>query len=244
MQEIYLQSLWNSEREGESAGTGISITHFPFVIGRHGACDHFVSNPWVSRRHCSFFLRDDKVWLVDLGSKHGTYLNGKPVRDAQAIRHGDQVIVAHLPFQVRLPALPGAPPVKPGGAARAAGPNGQTHNVLVVEDNVDAAETLALLLKGWGHEVHVALDGAEAVQAAQAHQPDTVLLDLRLPRMDGYQVAQQLRAQAATEKALVVALTGYEPDKGWRRPEEAGIDRLLTKPVDPKALQEVLSQSR
>jgi two-component system CheB/CheR fusion protein len=119
---------------------------------------------------------------------------------------------------------------------------GKSREVLVVDDNADAAQTLAVLLQKWGHRVHVAHNGRDAVQAARAHQPDTVFLDIRLPGEDGVQVAQQLRKEAGLDKAVVVGITGYDPADTLERPQESGFQRLLTKPVAAEALQEVLSQ--
>jgi CheY-like chemotaxis protein len=115
--------------------------------------------------------------------------------------------------------------------------------VLVVEDNVDTAATLALLLKEWGHEVQVAHDGPAALQAAQAQPPDAVLLDIRLPGMDGYQVAERLRAQPGLAETTVVAMTGEDQEKARCRSPAVGFDDLLTKPVDPDVLRAVLRRS-
>jgi CheY-like chemotaxis protein len=114
--------------------------------------------------------------------------------------------------------------------------------VLVVDDNADAAQTLAVLLELWGHHVHVAHNGPEAVEAARAHQPDTVFLDMRLAGTDGIEVAQQLRRQAGLEKALLIGITGYDPGDILERSRQSDFQRLLTKPVAPEALQELLSQ--
>jgi CheY-like chemotaxis protein len=241
MQAVYLHPLWPADAEKEKPDASIALTRFPFVIGRHPDCDHRLPDPWISRRHCSFFLQDGQVRLVDLGSRNGTYLNGQPILTSQPVHEGDRVDLGYLPFQVRLAGLPGAVPAGAEPDPRAAACDGQSHNVLVVEDDVEAAQALAAQLKSWGHEVHVAYDGPEALQAARQHHPDTVLLDLRLPRMDGYQVAKRLRRQEGLDKAFVVALTGSDPAGG--RPQEVGIDQVLTKPVDLEALQEVLSQS-
>src|SRR5207302_4302048 len=110
-------------------------------------------------------------------------------------------------------------------------------------DNTDAAETLAVLLRKWGHHVHVAHDGSEAVQAARAHPPDTVFLDIRLARENGFQVAQQLRTAAGVKRAVFVGITGYDSDDTLECLEEGGFQRMLTKPVAAEALQEVLSYS-
>src|SRR3989442_1103189 len=81
--------------------------------------------------------------------------------------------------------------------------------VLIVEDDPDAGESLAILLGLYGHEAHVARDGPAALQEAQAHSPDVVLLDIGLPGMDGRELATRLRQQAAERRTLLVAVTGY-----------------------------------
>ncbi len=241
MREVYLQPV--SPAQPPAAEGGIAITHFPFVLGRNPECDYHLTSPMASRRHCAFFVRRGEVWLADLESRNGTYLNGQPVHGARPLHDGAFLTLADLQFQIRLPALPGAPAVSPTGLPPRKAPAGRPHNVLIVEDNPDAAEALALLLQTWGHHVHVARDGAEALQAARVHQPDTVLLDIRLPRLDGYQVAERLRTQEGHKKTLVVGITGYERDGEEGRSREAGLDYLFTKPVSPSALQEVLTYS-
>jgi CheY-like chemotaxis protein len=120
---------------------------------------------------------------------------------------------------------------------------GQVARVLVVDDHMDAAETLATLLQLWGHHSCLAHDGTGALQAVTAFQPDVVLLDIGLPGMDGYQVAQQLRECPGMEKAVLVAMTGYGGEEDHRRSQEAGIDYHLVKPVDLEVLQELLARS-
>ncbi len=101
--------------------------------------------------------------------------------------------------------------------------------------------SLAVLLKTWGHEVHLAHDGQAALAAARDYKPDTVLLDLRLPGMDGYHVARRLRG-AGLHDARLFAITGYDDETDRRRSREAGFDQLLTKPVNPQLLRELLSR--
>lgn len=108
--------------------------------------------------------------------------------------------------------------------------------VLVVDDSVDSAETLAELLRLWGHDVCIAHDGEEALRTAREVRPDVVLLDIGLPDMDGYAVAAQLRAEGLPAR-LLVAITGYSELKDRDRMKEAGFDRHLVKPVEPAALQ-------
>jgi PAS domain S-box-containing protein len=141
-------------------------------------------------------------------------------------------------FVVRLPTLAMAPTPADGAGRtdrRAAAPR----RVLIVDDNVDAAEMLALLLQTEGHEVRTAHDGPAALRSAETFNPEVVFLDIGLPRMDGYEVARLLRRQER-KPALLVALTGYGRDEDRRRAEEAGFDAHLVKPADPAALQGLL----
>jgi CheY-like chemotaxis protein len=115
--------------------------------------------------------------------------------------------------------------------------------VLVVDDNLDSAETMAEMLKLWGHDVRTAYDGPGALEAARAHQPDAVLLDLGLPLMDGYETARRLRQEGLAGK-LLIAVTGFGGAEDRRRAAEAGFDTHLTKPVSPEALRELLLRGR
>ena len=112
-------------------------------------------------------------------------------------------------FVVRLPVAEAAAAAGRGRRRTAAGPAGRRCRVLVVDDNVDAADALASLLERDGHEVRRAHDGPAALAAAAAFRPDVVVLDIGLPGMDGYEVARRLRRQARPGKPLLVAVTGY-----------------------------------
>jgi CheY-like chemotaxis protein len=116
-----------------------------------------------------------------------------------------------------------------------------THRrVLVVDDNVDAAESLALLLRLWGHDTRVAHDGASALAAGRNFGAEVAFLDIGLPGIDGYEVARRLRAMSGGNKIIFVALSGYSQEQDFCRSQEAGFVRHLVKPVDPTALQEFL----
>jgi signal transduction histidine kinase len=149
-------------------------------------------------------------------------------------------------FVVRLPGLAGAPAEE--GPSRlsawetesATCPPGP-RTVLVVEDSAELAESMALLLGLWGYEVRVAHSGPAALTAVSAQPPDVVLLDIGLPEMNGYEVAEALRQRPETKNALLVALTGYGQEGDRRRALEAGFNCHVTKPVDPQALREMLS---
>ena len=113
--------------------------------------------------------------------------------------------------------------------------------VLVVEDHADSAETLAVLLRLHGHEVDVAPDGPTALRIAAQNPPDVALLDIGLPRMDGFEVARRLQERPG-KKPLLVAVTGYGQEEDHRRSEQAGIDLHLLKPVDPEQLEKLLAR--
>jgi signal transduction histidine kinase/DNA-binding response OmpR family regulator len=114
--------------------------------------------------------------------------------------------------------------------------------VLVVDDNVDAADTVALFLRMEGHSVETAHSGPEAVERAKAFEPDVVLLDIGLPGMDGFEVARRLRALPATRLSLVIALTGYGQKADQAHSRAAGFDHHLVKPADIAALAALITQ--
>ena len=116
--------------------------------------------------------------------------------------------------------------------------------ILVVDDNVDAAESLALLLRLEGHDVRVAHDGPAALAAVEAEPPDLVFLDIGMPVMNGYDVARRLRQRPGLEHLLLVAMTGWGQEEDRRRSQEAGFDHHLVKPVEPDALHQLLAQPR
>jgi two-component system CheB/CheR fusion protein len=113
--------------------------------------------------------------------------------------------------------------------------------VLVVDDNVDTAESLAMLLRLKGHDVQVAYDGLLALETARSFHPEVILLDIGLPGLDGYQVAARLRRRRRTAGSLLVALTGYGQEEDQHRARHAGFDHHLTKPVDPQVIYEMLA---
>jgi PAS domain S-box-containing protein len=117
---------------------------------------------------------------------------------------------------------------------------GVRRRILVVDDNKDAAESLAMLLQMTGSVVKTAFDGPDALDALDAFDPEIVLLDIGMPGMDGYEVARRMRARARGKDVMLVALTGWGQAEDKRRALEAGFDLHLTKPVDPATLYSVL----
>jgi PAS domain S-box-containing protein len=143
-------------------------------------------------------------------------------------------------FVICLPALATSSTAgKPEPAARLA-PKHQRRRVLIVDDNRDSADTLAALLDAWGHEVRTSYDGPSAITAVAEFQPSVVLLDIGLPKMNGYEVAAQLRKLANGRSLTLVAFTGYGQDEDRRRVREAGFDYHLVKPLEPAALEKIL----
>lgn len=116
----------------------------------------------------------------------------------------------------------------------------QARRVLVADDNVDAASTLATMLNLMGHEASTANDGVEAVEAARAFEPEIIFLDVGMPRMNGYDACREIRALPGGGKMTIVALTGWGQESHKQRSREAGFDRHLVKPVTPEILGAIL----
>jgi PAS domain S-box-containing protein len=143
-------------------------------------------------------------------------------------------ILVWLPTRARADAgPPPAPPAADGGR-----PSGI--RVLLVEDHVDVATSLTMVLEALGHRVAVAHDGPGGLAAARAHHPDVMLVDIGLPEMDGYEVARRVRGDPALAGVVLIALTGYGLDQDRQRTRAAGFHHHLVKPVDPEALQDLL----
>jgi signal transduction histidine kinase len=143
-------------------------------------------------------------------------------------------------FLLWLPALPREAAPEERKEASATAVNGHARKLLLVDDNVDAVHSLALLLGQLGHEVRTAYDGATGLEVARQFQPEVVILDIGLPGMDGYEVARRIRADMALEHVKLVALTGYGQREDRGRALAAGFDHHLIKPTDLATLQGVL----
>jgi signal transduction histidine kinase len=142
-------------------------------------------------------------------------------------------------FTVRLPRIEAQPtaPSRPAGETGASAPR----RVLVVDDNRDSAESLCVLLRLGGHEAVAAYDGLEAVEAADTHRPDVILLDIGLPRLNGFEAARRIRLRLGEACPILVALTGWGQDSDRRASREAGFDAHLVKPVDDATLLRLLA---
>jgi len=122
------------------------------------------------------------------------------------------------------------------------GPDSKSLQILVVDDNVDAAAALAMLLEEWGHEVEVEHHPQEALERARAAAPQVCLLDIGLPDMDGYELAGRLRAEPHTARSVIVAITGYGQESDRESALAAGFDHHLIKPIDLRKLRSLLAE--
>ncbi|HEY7314918.1 MAG TPA: ATP-binding protein [Gemmataceae bacterium] len=160
--------------------------------------------------------------------------------------HGGK-IEAHSPgvgkgseFIVRLPAVPEVKPLEPEAVEKRQATKTPPLRLLVVDDNPDTVESLAMLLRMYGHDVMTADSGPAGLEAALAHDRNAILLDIGLPSIDGYEVARRIRAHTA--KPVLIAMTGYGQPEDRQKSKEAGFDHHLTKPVDPDRLQDLLAK--
>jgi CheY-like chemotaxis protein len=224
--------IWLSARQdGEQAvltvrdaGIGIAPDMLPHVFELFVQADHS-----TSKAHGGLGI--GLTLVKNLVEMHGGNVEAKSAGLGQGCE-----------FVVRLPLQKQASPtiqedILPRPETTSAG-----HRLLVVDDNQDAALTLAMLLRLSGHEVQVAHRGARALEIAASFQPDLVFLDLGMPGMDGYEVARRLRAAGLCHCGGLVALTGYGQEEDRRRSHEAGFDHHFTKPVALDALHDLLLQ--
>jgi CheY-like chemotaxis protein/two-component sensor histidine kinase len=165
--------------------------------------------------------------LVEL---HG----GRVQAQSDGLGMGSEFIV-RLPL-AEAPAVPRSEPNCDGSSHHS-----RERRILVVDDNRDAADSLAMMLRVSGHAVQTAYDGLAGVQAAAAFRPDVVLLDIGMPKMNGYEAARQIRQQVCGKNTFLVAITGWGQEEDKRRAIEAGFDHHLTKPVDPATLEKLLT---
>jgi signal transduction histidine kinase/ActR/RegA family two-component response regulator len=147
-------------------------------------------------------------------------------------------------FTVRLPLAGAQVPAQAAGVAASDTAQGDSRRfrVLVVDDNTDAAETLAAFLEIGGHSTRVASDGPHALDAAASFQPEVVFLDIGMPGMNGYEVARALRLLPGLRHAVIVALTGWGTEADRSRSREAGFDLHLTKPADMATVEHLLAR--
>jgi signal transduction histidine kinase/DNA-binding response OmpR family regulator len=147
-------------------------------------------------------------------------------------------------FIVRLPVSTQAPKAKPGVALTSEERPQVRRRILVVDDNLDSAESMAMMLELSGHDVATAHDGVEAIELAREFQPHVALLDIGMPKLDGYEAARSIRGESWGQKMMLVALTGWGQSEDKRRSREAGFDAHLVKPIDFEALEELVASGK
>jgi PAS domain S-box-containing protein len=144
-------------------------------------------------------------------------------------------------FVVRLPMVVSPASQPPSPPQETAEPTERSLRVLVVDDNVDTAQSLGMLLKVSGHQVRMAYTGPTALEAALDYRPNVVLLDIGLPGMDGYEVAKRIRQQPVLQNVVLVAMTGYGQDTDRKHSQEVGFNAHLVKPADFGTVQQILA---
>jgi signal transduction histidine kinase/ActR/RegA family two-component response regulator len=222
------------ERDGLGAvlkvrdtGIGIAAEQLPFVFEPFVQEDRAAERAYGGLGLGLSLVRS----LVELhGGKVEVFSNGPG--------QGSEFVV-HLPLLGALPATGASRRDKPKASAK-----GPARRILVVDDNYDSADSLALLLRFAGHEVRTAYDGRMALEAARAQAPDVVLLDIGLPGTDGHEIARRIRHELGLFQALLIALTGYGQEEDKRRSHEAGFNAHLVKPVNLEELRFLLAAPR
>jgi len=115
--------------------------------------------------------------------------------------------------------------------------------LLIADDLVDSADSLALLMRYAGHEVEIAYDGEAALRLAETQRPDAVILDIQMPKLNGYEVCRRIREQPWGRQMFLIALTGCGEEETGKRVNDAGFDHQITKPVDPQNLARLLDRA-
>jgi signal transduction histidine kinase/ActR/RegA family two-component response regulator len=200
-------------------GIGIDSTQLPIVFDMFFQSDHGPNRP---RTGLGIGLALAKR-LVELHDGH--------------IEAHSAGLGAGTTFIVRLPVVAAATDRE---SIRRQGQSDRTCRVLVADDIPDAAEMMCLMIKCMGHDVRVAADGVQAVDIAVEFHPQVALLDIGMPRMDGYEAARRIRA-ALGDRIFLVALTGWGQEEDQRRAHAAGFDRHLTKPAEPAVVESVIA---
>jgi PAS domain S-box-containing protein len=224
--------IWlTAERHGDETmvsvrdtGIGIAAEHLPHLFEMFSQVA-----PALERSQGGLGIGLSLVkGLVEL---HG----GKVEALSDGIGKGSEFVIRLPEVDVPMRDQPDGPPVPHARTG------GRRYRILIVDDNRDAADSLAMVLSMAGHETRIAYDGLQAVETAADYRPDVVLLDIGLPRLNGYEAARQIRQQSWGKGMILVAVTGWGQEEDKRRASEAGFDHHLTKPVDPAVLESLLA---
>jgi PAS domain S-box-containing protein len=203
-------------------GVGIAANELPFIFDMFMQAD-------AALVRSSTGLGIGLALVKNLVEMHG----GTVEAHSAGVGHGSE-------FVVRLPVTHEAAQSQPKVLPHETCATTTARRVLVVDDNRDAAESLAMLLKLSGHDTHIAHDGLEAVEKAAQLTPDMILLDIGLPNMNGFEAARRIREQSRGKRPVMVALTGWAQETDRAQSREAGFNAHLVKPIDPDALTTLL----
>jgi CheY-like chemotaxis protein/two-component sensor histidine kinase len=221
------------ERQGSDAlihvkdnGIGISPQMLPRIFGMFQQLDR-------SLGHSQGGLGIGLTLVKRLVQMHG----GSVEAQSEGPGKGSEFTM-RLPLQVNATSSPMRPQDVPAPQRQA--PSESSLRVLIVDDNRDSANSLVLLLRITGHNARAAYDGLEAVQLAESFQPHVVVLDIGMPRLNGYQAAERMREQSWSKGATFIAVTGWGQEGDKQRATDAGFDHHIVKPVDPNALLALL----
>jgi CheY-like chemotaxis protein len=206
----------------EDTGVGISPGLLPFVFDLYVQADRTLD-------HAQGGLGIGLTLVRRLVELHG----GTIVASSEGEGRGSR-------FVVRLPKIPPATPVV--AASPPLERRAKPRRILVIEDNADAREMLRMTLELAGHAVYDAPDGVRGLELLNVVRPDVAIIDIGLPRMDGYEVAKRIREQPQGRGLLLLALTGYGALEDARRSSEHGFDHHLVKPVDPNRLASLIGE--
>ncbi len=218
------------EREGGQAVIRVRDTGIGIAAGELSRIFEMFTQVDISLERTRSGLGIGLSLAKNLVEMHG----GTVAAQSAGIGQGSEFVV-RLPIMVEMPK---PPPPEPTVSE----PTPTTvRRILVVDDNRDSAESLATLLGLTGNKTHTAYDGLEAVEAAAAFKPDVVLLDIGLPKMNGFEAARKIRAGPWGKKMVLVALTGWGQEEDRQKSRDAGFDGHLVKPVDHAALTKLLA---
>ena len=234
--------IWLSvEQEGAAEGKANEAVSVPMVVIRVRDTGIGIAPELLPRIFDLFTQADRSLDRSQGGLGIGLCLVQRLVELHGGTVEAHSVLGQGSEFVVRLPVMLTALPASPSPATETVQPPAKGCRVLVVDDNVDAAQSLAVLLEMTGHEVWLAYDGPTALKAAIDYRPDVTLLDIGLPGLTGYEVAQQIRQQPALKNIVLVALTGYGQESDLQLSQEAGFDHHLVKPVDFAEVEKILA---
>ena len=218
------------EREGEQAVIRVRDTGMGIAADQLSSIFDMFMQADVSMERSNSGLGIGLALVQDLVKMHG----GTVEAQSAGLGHGSE-------FVVRLPIAVEAPPTRSAGLPLKELANTTAHRILIVDDNRDAAESLAMLLKLTGHETHIAHDGLEAVETAAQVSPDLILLDIGLPKINGYEAARRIRNLPGGQSMVLVAVTGWAQDEDRQKSRESGFDGHMIKPVRADLLTSLLA---